>query len=44
MRLRDKIRACNKYFTWSKEQIADFCKVSVETVQKILREKNGRTK
>ena len=43
IKLASKIKACNKYFTWSREQIAAYCKVSVETVNKILGEnKDGK--
>ena len=39
IKLAEKIIACNKYFTWNKEQIAKYCKVSVETVKRVLNNK-----
>ena len=35
-KLASKIKTCKRCFTWTNQQIADWLKVSVETVNKIL--------
>ena len=35
-KLASKIKTCKRCFTWDNQQIADWLKVSVETVNKIL--------
>ena len=43
-KLVSKVRTCKRCFTWDNQQIADWLKVSVETVNKILGVKNGKEK
>ena len=43
-KLVSKVRTCKRCFTWNNQQIADWLKVSVETVNKILGVKYGKEK
>ena len=31
-----KVKICQRCFTWSRQQIADWCKISIKTINRIL--------